>query len=1044
MTTGRADRVLHGREGSYALLDIIGKGAYGTVYKGIWRERARHVAIKRISRTRLSSDEKKALQAEIFLFKNLNHPHIVNYIETVDQSDSPYLDIVMEYVEGGSLFSMVDSIRRSLDVGKFVLEETVVAHFVHEVVLGLQYLHQQGVVHRDIKGANILVTKDGHCKLADFGVSSTKPAENPDTFDVAGSPYWMAPEIINLTGSSTASDIWSLGCTVIELLTGLPPYHQYADLTALFKIVSDECPPLPPNLSMDCEDFLRKCFCKDVQMRPTADELLDHRWLATQSQLFESPSKLTTSSQVDDVLDDNVPSSPVLGEFPSATLQKYEEEEEDNFDDLDDFGNIDEFDFQEAPPITLSSSVGDSFHLDGDSPRDVESPLTPTISGQLHLSSPNSNDTLGKFLHISPSMRSISMREDPFKDVLDDPEVDRERERLRKRKELWDVVKMHASLLGKDEATHVTACNELFTLFQKHPEQRYNFIYDPGLLPILEVLEGGGEGSSRCIEATLRLTLSFIESESTENGEVSHDSLDGRKVFGAEPVFGYSRGANIREDFCLAGFLPTVMQYCRKKEPFQIRILAAKFLDKMMELERVLNMFIACRGFSIFVDLLEPDVSQYGELSEIALRGINRMMALDNQRHKRDFCRCLSWNGLLDRIVDGITFNMERVEHFDQGDGPGVSCNTSTKKPAISGACINVRLDHVTKMANLLQMFAARADPIVKSNMTNGHVLNEMIRQIDNKFAPREAVLSILCCVRDLSRDPQTHHALQLARTIQTLVRYLSETRARECNAEQFIISSLHNLCIVSTARQEIAARAGVVPHLKRYIVSKDINVGSLCIDIFSGLGCAGHATRVELAKEEGVDFYVYLMVMLCGPRTVRKWQARVLQSVAEWLEDSTQVELVEQRLLAEENRTRVCVSLAQVRLSELEGVLEPYLRMMTASERLNKAFGANKELMVMMVRWLEVMYESQRGHPDGVSVLGARGRLLLLRTLLAHSHYWESGTLDRGIIRGLRALLVDVVLVHEGAITARKQATLLLEVINIMQICGETTAVHL
>lgn len=1045
MTTGRSDRVLHGREGSYALLDTIGKGAYGTVYKAIWRERARHVAIKRVSRTRLSSDEKKALQAEILLFKNLHHPHIVNYIETVDQPDSPCLDIVMEYVEGGSLFHMVDPIRRSLDTGRLVLEETVVAHFVREVVLGLQYLHQQGIVHRDIKGANILVTKDHHCKLADFGVSSTKPAEDPDTFDVAGSPYWMAPEIINLTGSSTASDIWSLGCTVIELLTGLPPYHQYADLTALFKIVNDDCPPLPTNLSSDCEDFLRKCFHKDAHSRPTADELLNHRWLARPDQLFGDSSQPSDSTQVDYLLGESIPSLSGAGDdAPVVVLQKYEEDNDDDFDDLDGFANLDDPELQELPPgFTSPFSQDDSFSNTTHAEDSRHTPIDIPLS---HGKPSRSRDSQTDFSHISPSMRSWSFREDPFKDVLDDPEVDRERERLRKQKELWDIVKMHASLLGKDEASHVSACDELISMFQKQPEQRYNFIYDPGLLPIIEALECDCRGSTRSIEATLRVTLSFVAGDEGDNAGqdgIERVSTGGGKISG-EPVFGYPRVSNIREDLCLAGFLPAVMRYCRRNEPFQLRLLAARFLDKMMELERVLHMFIACSGFSVFVDLLEPDVLSAGELSGIALRGINRILTLDNQRHKRDFCRRLSWNGLLARIVEGIAFNMERVgadsdDVLASLDGPdSETLERSTTTPR------NLMLAHVTELSSLLQTFAARSDPIVKANMTNNRVLDEMIQQINNKLAPKQAVLSILCCIRDLSRDPQTHHALQTARTIQTLVGYLSETRSRETNSEQFIISSLHNLCIVSTVRQEIAARAGVLPHLQRYIKSKDINVGSLCIDMFSGLGCAGHATRVELAREHGVDFYVYLMVTLCGPRTVRKWQARVLQSMAEWLEDSTQVELVEQRLLAEENRTRVCESLAQVRMHELEGVLEPYLRMMVVSERLNRAFGANRALMITMIRWLEEMYRSYSiniGSGFSGSSTGARGRLLLLRTLLAHAHFWSENSLDPSFIRELHELLMKGVLAREEAITVRKQASLLLEAIDILHLTRQTEA---
>jgi len=118
-----------------------------------------------------------------------------------------------------------------------------------QVLQGLQYLHDQGVIHRDIKGANILTTKDGKVKLADFGVSTSTLAGPDKEAQVVGTPYWMAPEIIELSGATPASDIWSLGCTVIELLSGKPPYHHLQAMPALFAIVNDDHPPLPEGVS---------------------------------------------------------------------------------------------------------------------------------------------------------------------------------------------------------------------------------------------------------------------------------------------------------------------------------------------------------------------------------------------------------------------------------------------------------------------------------------------------------------------------------------------------------------------------------------------------------------------------------------------------------------------------------------------------------------------------------------------------------------------------------------------------------------------------
>lgn len=185
----------------------------------------------------------------------LQHPNIVKYHGFVKSAET--LNIILEYVssstdrlsiggankrrycENGSLHSI------SKNFGRF--PENLVGLYMSQVLHGLLYLHEQGVIHRDIKGANILTTKEGLVKLADFGVASRTTGLSKSS--VVGTPYWMAPEVIELSGATTASDIWSLGCTVIELLEGKPPYYNLQPMPALFRIVNDDHPPLPQGAS---------------------------------------------------------------------------------------------------------------------------------------------------------------------------------------------------------------------------------------------------------------------------------------------------------------------------------------------------------------------------------------------------------------------------------------------------------------------------------------------------------------------------------------------------------------------------------------------------------------------------------------------------------------------------------------------------------------------------------------------------------------------------------------------------------------------------
>lgn len=157
--------------------------------------------------------------------------------------------------------------------------EHLAALYTAQVLKGLEFLHEQGTIHRDIKGANILTTKDGLAKLADFGVA-TKVAKLEDKLSIVGTPNWMAPEVIELNGATTASDIWSVGCTVIELLTGNPPYHRLDHMQTLYAIVNRDYPPIPEGITPLAQDFLIQCFQRDHNLRVTAKNLLKHAWLA--------------------------------------------------------------------------------------------------------------------------------------------------------------------------------------------------------------------------------------------------------------------------------------------------------------------------------------------------------------------------------------------------------------------------------------------------------------------------------------------------------------------------------------------------------------------------------------------------------------------------------------------------------------------------------------------------------------------------------------------------------------------------------------------
>ena len=278
--------------GDYLLGEAIGKGAHGQVYRAIDQRDGTVVAIKEIPLRGLDAAALRAITVETDLLSSLSHPNVVAYLGTVETPSYRY--IVLELAENGSLAGIVKPTRFG------PCPEPLAAVYAAQMLDGLAYLHAQGVVHRDVKGANVLTTKDGVVKLADFGVAVRAGAgagANADDDDagprrssldgeheVQGTPYWMAPEVIEMGGATAASDVWSVACTVIELVTGAPPYFDMQPMPAMFAIARDPRPPLPERASPALRDFLKRCFRKDPKTRPSAAEMREHEWIRRASE----------------------------------------------------------------------------------------------------------------------------------------------------------------------------------------------------------------------------------------------------------------------------------------------------------------------------------------------------------------------------------------------------------------------------------------------------------------------------------------------------------------------------------------------------------------------------------------------------------------------------------------------------------------------------------------------------------------------------------------------------------------------------------------
>ncbi|KZV24342.1 mitogen-activated protein kinase kinase kinase YODA-like [Dorcoceras hygrometricum] len=256
---------------------LLGRGTFGHVYLGFNSENGQMCAIKEVrvvSDDRSSKESLRQLNQEITLLSQLSHPNVVQYYGS--DLNEERLSVYLEYVSGGSIHKLLQ------EYGAF--GEPVIQNYTRQILSGLSYLHGTNTVHRDIKGANILVDPNGEIKLADFGMAKHVSACS-SMLSFKGSPYWMAPEVVmNTNGYSLPVDIWSLGCTVLEMATSKPPWSQYEGVAAIFKIGnSRDAPEIPEHLSADLKSFIRLCLQRDPSARPTASQLLCHAFVKNQT-----------------------------------------------------------------------------------------------------------------------------------------------------------------------------------------------------------------------------------------------------------------------------------------------------------------------------------------------------------------------------------------------------------------------------------------------------------------------------------------------------------------------------------------------------------------------------------------------------------------------------------------------------------------------------------------------------------------------------------------------------------------------------------------
>lgn len=264
------------REFAWIRGEVIGRGSFGCVYLGMNLTTGEMIAVKQVESSTESQIE--ALRSEMDTLKNLDHLNIVQYLGF--EAKNNVYSLFLEYVAGGSVGSLIRMF------GKF--DDELIRFLNQQVLQGLSYLHNQGILHRDMKADNLLLDLDGVCKISDFGISkkSTDIYSNSE-MTMTGTIFWMAPEMVDTKqGYSAKVDVWSLGCIVLEMFAGKRPWSNLEVVAAMFKIGKyKSAPPIPkdtlPLISSEGIEFLNLCFRVDPEKRPTVDYLLNNKIFAS-------------------------------------------------------------------------------------------------------------------------------------------------------------------------------------------------------------------------------------------------------------------------------------------------------------------------------------------------------------------------------------------------------------------------------------------------------------------------------------------------------------------------------------------------------------------------------------------------------------------------------------------------------------------------------------------------------------------------------------------------------------------------------------------
>ena len=911
--------------GVYQIGEQIGKGAIGTVYKGINIENASIVAIKQISLENLREEDKKSMKMEINLLKKLKHENIVKYIDA--HYTEIHLNIILEYVDSGSLSSIIKKF------GSF--QESLVAIYIKQVLTGLDYLHSQGVVHRDIKGANILTTKEGLVKLADFGVA-TRLAEGEKAVSVVGTPYWMAPEIIEMRGHvSTSCDIWSVGCTVIELLTGTPPYYGLPQWSTLFRIVQDDHPPLPNGISENCKDFLLKCFHKDPMLRIDAKGLLKHPWIHNQNTEFLGIINASNNQLPEEVTNtirlhmDKAGGIPLPLPRVVASNDDLSSEENDIDGSRQTHGNA------SARPLSPSNTSNILHYENLTGPGEVHHLHRQDL--RAYARDPSflyNQDNTSNIMNMSQTANldrkylrtsniHASYEEGSFVSVDNEGTAHWNIEGVRnsKNRPLAQSTKDLRNLMeAKEDHKIISELNEIIeglasvqdftdpTLMEEviknmikiieilrvFPPAKHHFMLNYGLTGLIDVLEQSE------IPVVTHVTLQLI------NQIIENDP-------------------HLQEQSCIFGILPYMIKYTQAEYPRYVRVEAAYYLGQLARGITTLQIFIASGGFKALVELLDLNYEENKDLICLAIDSLIWIFDM-NILLTQHLCRILFKLGIFQRLVLLIgNLYTDKDENAHQ---------------------------YLFKALNLMVSFAKCEDSNIRQLMCEDEIL--LVLQIYLKnFAPTPPILcKVVRIIRFISSEPSILNKLELIGILPIILDLTSKAIAnsKSINENEEILIDLTNIlfhmCKLNTKRQEQIAMKGGIPLLIHLTQKTTKDIERITLPLLCQFVQTSPITRKKLWENGGPKIFLDYL-------DDDYYQAKILDTIAFWLGcDQSEIENI---LIDYHVFTKLIEVFQNANKTTFQQIVPIYLRLIQYSDKFGIKLSNTPEFLKEIVERLDV-----------------------------------------------------------------------------------------